>query len=102
MSLRLVPVLALLCALAGCASDESCANHPCTPDEKLVEAVKGNIGKHPALATDDLRVQAHEGIVYLYGLVSTDLELAEVAEAAKSTPGVKSVVNLCSVENSRY
>lgn len=99
---RLVPVLAVLCALAGCASDDSCADHPCSPDEKLVEAVKGSIDKHPALVPDTIRVQAHDGVVYLYGIVSTDLELIEVAEAAKATPGVRSVVNLCSVENGRY
>lgn len=99
---RFVPVLAVLCALAGCASDDSCADRPCTPDEKLVEAVKASIHQHPALVTDTLRVQAHGDVVYLYGIVSTDRELFEVAEAAKATPGVKTVVNLCSVENGRY
>lgn len=95
---RFVPALVLAAALTGCAV-ETCADHPCTPDEKLVEAVKAHIHEHTALLTDQIHVQADGGTVYLYGLVSTEVERLEVEDVAKSTPGVKKVVNNCAVEN---
>jgi len=93
-----VLVVSLSLLLAACAAD-SCKDHPCTPDEKLIEAVKGNIRQHSALLTDQIRVQAEDGTIYLYGRVSTNVELVEVEDVAKSTPGVKKVINLCSIEN---
>jgi osmotically-inducible protein OsmY len=95
-----LPVLAVLSLLAGCVA-ETCKDHPCSADDKLVEAVKANIAQHPALMADTLRVQADQGVVYLYGLVSTQLELTEVEDVARATAGVIRVVNLCGVDNRR-
>ena len=93
-----LPLLTVLLLLAGCTV-ETCRDHACSPDETLVEAVKANINQHSALLSDHLRVQADHGVVYLYGLVSTTLELAEVEDVAKATPGVVKVVNMCAVDN---
>lgn len=95
---RILPLLTVLVVLAGCAA-ETCQDHPCTPNEKLVEAVKANIHQHPALLTDQIRVQSDGGVVYLYGLVSTTVELYEVEDVAKATPGVAKVINMCAVDN---
>ena len=96
---RLLPVLVVMSALAGCAA-ETCKDHPCTANEKLVEAVRASIHEHSALLTDQIRVQAEDdGTVYLYGLVSTEVERREVEDVVKSTAGVKKVVNLCETEN---
>lgn len=95
---RLMPVFVLLSGLAGCAA-ETCNDHPCTADEKLIEAVRASIHQHSELLTDQIRVQAEDGTVYLYGLVSTNVEKVEVEKAAQSTAGVKKVINLCEVEN---
>jgi osmotically-inducible protein OsmY len=95
---RLVSAFVLIAALSGCAV-ETCKDHPCTPDDKLVEAVKGNIHQHSALLTDQIRVQSEDGTVYLYGRVSTNVELVLVEDVAKSTAGVKKVINLCTIEN---
>jgi len=95
---RLVSAFVLIAALSGCAV-ETCNDHPCSPDDKLIEAVKGNIRQHSALLTDQIRVQSQEGTVYLYGRVSTNVELVLVEDVAKSTVGVKKVVNLCTIEN---
>jgi hypothetical protein len=98
--LRVLPLFAVFFSLlAGCAAQESCRDHVCTPDEKLVEAVTANIHSHSALLTDHLRVQSEDGVVYVYGLVSTNVELVDVEEVAKATPGVKRVVNMCAVDN---
>jgi len=93
-----VLVVSLSLLLAACAAD-SCKDRPCSPDEKLIEAVKGNIRQHSALLTDQIRVQSEDGTVYLYGRVSTNVELVTVEDVAKSTPGVKKVINLCTIEN---
>ena len=95
---RGLPLLTVLLILAGCAA-ETCRDHACSPDETLVEAVKANINLHSALLSDHLRVQADHGVVYLYGLVSTNVELVEVEDVAKATPGVTKVVNMCAVDN---
>lgn len=95
---RTLPLLTVLLMLTGCAV-ETCQDHACSPDEKLVEAVKTNINQHSALLSDHLRVQADHGVVYLYGLVSTNVELAEVEDVAKATPGVTKVVNMCAIDN---
>jgi osmotically-inducible protein OsmY len=92
-----VAVLSLSLLLAACAED--CRQGPCSPDERLVEAVRANIAKHPALMTDTIRIQADNGTIYLYGLVSTDLERYELEDVAKATPGVSKVVNNCAVDN---
>jgi len=97
---RTLPLVTVLLFLAGCAA-ETCQDHPCSSDEKLVEAVKASITQHSALLADHLRVQVDNGVVYLYGLVSTDLELIEVQEVAKATPGVTRVVNMCAVDKQR-
>jgi osmotically-inducible protein OsmY len=88
----------IVLTLAGCAA-ETCRDHACSPDETLSEAVKAKIAEHPALLADHLRVQTDRGVVYLYGLVATYVELADVEEVAKATPGVTRVVNLCAIEN---
>ncbi len=95
---RVLPLLMALSVLTACAA-ESCKDSPCSPDEKLAETVKVNIDKRPALLGDQLRVQAESGVVYLYGIVVSQLELYEVEDVAKTTPGVIRVVNMCTIEN---
>lgn len=96
--MRILSVLMVALCLAGCAT-ESCRDRACSPDETLVEAVKANIALHPALLSDHIRVRADQGVVYLSGFVSTGLELSEVEDVAKATPGVTRVINDCAIEN---
>ena len=95
---RLLPFLMIVSSLAGCAA-ETCRDHACSPDDRLNESVKAKLAEHPALLADHLRVRADNGVVYLYGLVATYVELAEAEDVAKATPGVTRVVNLCAIEN---
>jgi osmotically-inducible protein OsmY len=95
---RVLPLLMALSVLTACAA-VSCKDGPCSPDETLAETVKSRIDQRPALLGDQLRVQANNGVVYLYGIVVSQLELYEVEDVAKATPGVVRVVNMCAIEN---
>ena len=86
--------IAVLLSLAACAASPV--------DEKLEEAVRAGLRQHPGLAVDNLTIHSENGVVYLSGLVANDVEQTEAEQVAKATPGVKKVVNMTSVDNSRY
>jgi osmotically-inducible protein OsmY len=90
---RFLPLAALV-LLAACAASAS--------DEKLEQAVRDSIHKHPALVVDNLRVHSENGVVYVSGLVSTYVEQVEVDQMLKTTPGVTKFVNMTTVDNSRF
>lgn len=100
ISFRSLFLLAAL-TLSGCAA-ETCADRPCSPDERLVEAVRVKLAEHPGLVADHLQIEAQGGTVYAHGLVSTDLEFRMLDEIVRGVPGVKRFVNATSVDNARY
>jgi osmotically-inducible protein OsmY len=89
-----------LFALAVLLLLTACAERPA--DERLEEAVRASIDQYPALLVDHLTVRSENGVIYIYGLVSTYVEYVDVERVAKATRGVNQVVNVTSVDNSRY
>ena len=87
-------LLAALFLLAACAETPA--------DEKLEEAVRASFRENPGLLADHLTIHSENGVVYISGLVSTYLEFTEAEQLAKAAPGVKQVVNMTSVDNSRH
>ncbi len=98
---RSVLMLAALLTLTGCAT-ETCKDRSCSPDEKLAEAVKTQLDLQPALLADQLHVNAEGGMVYVHGLVSTFVEYQEVDRIGRAVPGVKQLINMTTVDNTRY
>jgi osmotically-inducible protein OsmY len=92
----LAAALALSLALLG-----ACASYRATPaDQALAEAVTKRLRAVPSLAPPDLwHVQAHEGVVYLYGLVVTEFEKRSAEAFAQEAAGSARVVNLITVDN---
>lgn len=86
--------LALLLLLAACAEAPS--------DEKLEQAVAQAFHQNTALLADHLKIRSENGVIYIYGLVSTYVEYADVERVAKATAGVKQVVNMTAVDNTRF
>lgn len=87
-------VLALLLGLAGCAAYQKCGVGGCAGDAAITSAVQAEFAKHAELqAPNVLNVQTIDGVVYLYGLVDTDLQRQVAESVAGQTPGVAKVIN---------
>ena len=94
----LTPVLAS--GLPGCAAYRTCGFSGCAGDAKITADVQAQFDQHPALEPPNLiDVQTVDHVVYLYGLVNTDLERSMAYSAARDTPGVARVVNSIAIYN---
>jgi hyperosmotically inducible protein len=88
-------VLALLMGiLPGCAAYKKCGVGGCAGDAEITAAVRAEFVKHSELQPPNvLNVQTIDGVVYLYGLVDTDLQRQIAESVAGQTPGVAKVIN---------
>ena len=94
--------LALAGALPACAVYEKCGFAGCPGDAQITADVRALLDQHPgAAAPGAVSVQTLDGVVYLYGVVDTDLMRQEVQEIAMQAPHVKKVVNSIGVMNAR-
>jgi osmotically-inducible protein OsmY len=92
--------LVLTGALPGCAAYRHCGLRGCPGDANISAAVETQLARYPALqGINSVRVQTLDRVVYLYGLVDTELE-RELAEsvAINATDGAR-VVNSIAVNN---
>jgi osmotically-inducible protein OsmY len=85
--------------LSGCATFEKCGFTGCAGDAAITADVKARFDKHPELGTA-IDVQTLDHVVYLYGLVDTDLESEIAKSVALKAPGVTRVVSSIAVRNS--
>jgi hypothetical protein len=100
--LKLTIGIIALSALAGCGTFRMCGFGECAGDADITTAVETRLGQHPVLeAPNLLRVQTHDHIVYLYGLVDTALEREMAESVALDTPGVTKVVNSIGISGNR-
>jgi osmotically-inducible protein OsmY len=94
--------ICLASALTGCASFGRCGLGECSADAKISAEVRALLAQSPALDTPNLiSVQTIHGAVYLRGLLSTPYQIAEAGSIAERAPGVTSVQNMLSIDNSR-
>ena len=92
--------LCIACALAACAPYEKCGFTGCPGDAQITADVRALFGRHPELGPSGLlSVQTLDGVVYLYGLVNTDLVRDQAESIALQARGVKKVVNSLGVTN---
>jgi osmotically-inducible protein OsmY len=86
-----------LAVLPGCAvyqSYEKCGFGGCPDDQRITRDVRALFTQHPALEPPNLiEVQTLNHVVYLNGLVDTDLERPLAESVAAGAPGVVRVVN---------
>jgi osmotically-inducible protein OsmY len=88
--------LALLLAIgvSGCESFGRCTTQACAADAKITAEVYELLGAQTELgAPGQLRVQTINGVVYLTGLVNTELDSRIAAATALKAANVKDVVN---------
>lgn len=93
--------IAVMGALGGCAPLEAwrrCGGS-CPGDAELATAVRARLAEHTELrAPNQVDVRVIEGIVYLSGQVSTELQRDDAEQIAGQTPGVRHVVDIIGVE----
>jgi len=92
----------MVAALAGCAGWGQCGLRECPADARITGEVRTLFAQSPALGPPNvITIQTVGGVVYLRGLVSTPYQIAEAGGLAGGAPGVTSVQNLLSIDNSR-
>lgn len=90
----------MLGILSGCAAYRTCGFGGCPGDAKITADVRRQFDQHPVLAPPTLLdVQTLDHVVYLYGLVDTEMERQLAESLALETPGVARVVNSVSLAN---
>ena len=91
---------ALACALPACAPFEKCGFAGCPGDAQISAAVRALFDRHPELGPPGLlSVKTLDGVVYLDGVVDTDLVRQEAQAIALQAHGVRKVVNSLGVTN---
>jgi osmotically-inducible protein OsmY len=90
----LVFTLVLTGALPGCAVYRKCGFAGCPGDAEITAQVRALFDQHPALKPPNLlEVQTLDHVVYLSGVVDTDLERQMADSVAHEVKGVAKVVN---------
>ena len=87
-------ILGLAAALSGCAAYTKCGFDGCPGDAQITAQVRSLLRQHPALEPPNLlEVHTLDHVVYLNGVVDTDLERQMAESVARQAKGVKRVVN---------
>ena len=99
-----MPALTLASAwLLGACTVTPCKEQACRDDHALVDEVQQLLAQHPDLGPPNIiSVQAHNGVVYLHGLVATDLQKQDAEDVIKQSPRVKRVANMIGLDNNTY
>jgi osmotically-inducible protein OsmY len=94
-----------LALLPGCAlydGYEKCGFAGCSDDQRITRDVRALLNQHPALEPPNLiQVQTLDHVVYLNGLVDTDLERQMAESVAIEAQGVARVINSIGLSNGR-
>jgi len=81
-------------SLQGCVSSSQCASEQCKNDAKITADVQAKLKERRELgAPNTVYVQTRDGVVYLTGQVTTDLQRDTAESIAGKVPGVVRVVN---------
>jgi osmotically-inducible protein OsmY len=89
-------IVGLGAALSGCAlykTYEECGLYGCADDAKITADIKARFSKRLDLEPNVITVQTLDHVVYLYGLVSSSLEISTAESIAANVPGVTAVVS---------
>ena len=86
--------------LFGCALERGSGSGTEQEDSKIAADVQASLSQHPDLGPPNLiYVDVRDHVVYLSGLVNTELTIANAEALARQAPEVTRVVSLIGVEN---
>jgi osmotically-inducible protein OsmY len=92
----------LMGALPACAVYRKCGFAGCPGDAKITADVRALLNQHPALEPPNLlSVQTVDHVVYLSGVVDTDLQRQMAESVALEATGVAKVVNSIGLSGGR-
>ena len=98
--IALTLALSIPAVLQGCATYGKCGIQGCPGDAEITARVEGLFKEHPDLEPPNmLSVQTLDQVVYLYGLVGTDLQREAADDVALQAAGVAKVVDSIGVIN---
>jgi osmotically-inducible protein OsmY len=87
-------VILFAAALSGCAVFQKCSPENCAADAKITADVNDMLAGHTEFGPPGtIRVQTINGVVYLNGLVNSDMERQSAESFVLQIPNVKDVVN---------
>jgi osmotically-inducible protein OsmY len=94
--------ICLAAVLAGCASLGKCGpGEECSGDAKITAEVRALLAQNPSLGgPNHISVQTVRGVVYLRGIVSTPVQIADAGSIAEQVAGVTDVQNMLTIDNS--
>jgi len=94
--------LILTGTLSACAAYRKCGFAGCPGDAKITADVRALFHQHPALEPPNLlNVQTFDHVVYLSGIVDTDLERQIAESVALQATGAARVVNSIGLSGGR-
>lgn len=94
---------ALLCAaLAACSGFAPCGSEDCRADTGITAEVQKQFAARPAFGVESIGIRTIDHVVYLNGLVDTDLVSREAEAVARAIPNVTDVVNNLGVTGNHY
>lgn len=88
-----LPALSLLWILSGCQTMTGETLGEQIDDTGITTRVKSNLAANKGATLTRVEVNTNRGVVQLSGVVATAAERSEAERVARSTSGVKSVVN---------
>jgi osmotically-inducible protein OsmY len=92
----------LTCVLPGCAAYTKCGFSGCPSDAKITADVRALFDQHPELEPPNLiNIRTLDHVVYLSGLVDTDLQSQVAQSLAHQVTGVTKVVNSIGLSGGR-
>jgi osmotically-inducible protein OsmY len=92
--------IVIVALLLGCALEGQAATDARREDARIAANVQAVIDQHPDLGPPNfIYVDVRDHVVYLSGLVNTDLTVANAEALAHQVPGVARVVGSIGVEN---
>ena len=97
--------IVLASAISGCSAYQvykKCGSAGCPGDAQIAAQVEASVRAHPGLEFWSIRVQSLDHVVYLYGIVETDLERSMVESAAVEASGGNKVVNTITTRTRVY
>jgi len=81
----------LACGIGGCATYQRCGFAGCPGDASITAAIESDLHANKAIQDWNIHVQTFDRIVYLYGIVDTNVERSFIVATANEAPGVRRV-----------